>query len=205
MCLNVADNEETVKLMKASGCKGILAGIESFSEKTLKAQNKATVNVVSHYVRQTKTLLKNGISCIGTLMYGFDEDTKEMLFDDTVKVVEELGLGLLHPHIIIPYPHTDYYRRLDEENRLITKEPRYYNGYTIVHRPKNIHPADLQEVFINTRKRFYSWRSILKRMLKHNFLKFPEFLIWNMAYRKPNYDIIPGVKVEEWLKYLKTL
>lgn len=31
MCMHVADNEETVKLMRASGCKGIFVGLESVS------------------------------------------------------------------------------------------------------------------------------------------------------------------------------
>ena len=205
MCLHVADNEETVRLMKASGCKGILVGLESVSEEILKAQKKDTVNLVDQYERQTRVFLKHGINLIGAFMYGFDEDTEEVLFEETPRVVEKMGLSLLHTHMVTPYPHSEYYKTLEKEDRLITKEAKFYNGYTLIHKPKNIHPADLQEGFINTRKEFYSWRSILKRMLKHNFLKYPEYLIWNIAYRKPNYVVVPGVKIKEWLKYLKTL
>lgn len=180
MCLNVADNEETVKLIKASGCRGLLVGLESMSEESLEAQNKEKVNIVSHYVRQSETLLKHGINFIGTLMYGFDQDTATSLFDKTPKLAEKMGLTLLHTHIATPYPHSDFYRILKKENRLITRKAKYYNGYTLIHRPKNMHPADLQEGFINTRRNFYSWRSMLRRMLKHNISKFPEFLIWNI-------------------------
>jgi len=205
VCLNVADNEETVKLMKASGCKGVFVGIESVSEETLKDQNKDAVNIVENYIRQTRTLLKYGLGIVGAIMFGFDTDTKESLFGNTLKLAEKMGITLLQTHLVTPYPHSDYFKILDRENRLITREARYYNGYTAVHRPRNIHPADLQEGFINIRKKFYSWPSVFKRMLKHNFLKYPDFLAWNAMFRQPNYQAVPGVDAKEWLKYLKTL
>ncbi len=205
MCLNVADNVETVKLMKASGCKGILVGLESACEETLRAQKKDKVNVVSRYEEQGEVLRKHGVNFIGTFMYGFDQDTKESLFVDTPKIAERMGLSLLHTHIVAPYPHSEYYATLSKENRLLTKEAKYYNGYTVVHWPRYIHPADLQEGFIQTRKQFYSWRSIFKRMMKHRFSEIPEFLIWNLLYLRPNHQVVPGVQMEEWMRYLKTL
>ena len=45
----------------------------------------------------------------------------------------------------------------------------------------------------------------VKRMAKHNIRKYPEFLVWNKLWGTTNYDVIPGVNVEEWLKYLKTM
>jgi radical SAM superfamily enzyme YgiQ (UPF0313 family) len=205
MCLNVADNEETVKLMKASGCKGILVGLESASEETLRAQKKDTVNLIARYEDQAKVLHKHGVNFIGTFMYGFDQDTKESLFVDTPNIAQRMGMSLLHTHIVTPYPHSEYYATLSRENRLITREAKYYNGYTVVHRPRNIHPADLQEGFINTRKQFYTWRSVLSRMLKHKLSEMPEFLIWNLLYIKPNHQVVPGVRMEDWLKHLRTL
>jgi radical SAM superfamily enzyme YgiQ (UPF0313 family) len=205
MCLNVADNEETVKLMKKSGCKGIFVGIESISEETLRRQNKDTINRVGHYVQQSRTLLKNGINIVGAIMFGFDEDTKESLFVDTPRVLDEMGLTLLQPLMVTPYPHLDYFNILVKENRLITKEAKYYNGYTVVHKPKNIHPAELQEGFIRVRRQFYSWRSLLRRMVKQNFLKLPEFLAWNLLWGPSNYEIIPDVNVWQWLEHLRTL
>jgi radical SAM superfamily enzyme YgiQ (UPF0313 family) len=202
-CLSVADNEETVKLMKASGCRGIFVGIESVSRESLKGQNKETVNRVDNYIRQTRVLLKHGINIIGAMMFGFEQDTKESLFNDTLEIVEQMGLTLLQCHIFTPYPHLDYFKKLNKENRVITTEAKYYNGYTLIHEPAKIHPADLQEGFINIRKQFYSWRSILKRMLKHNLSKFPEFLIENIMFIKPNYESIPGVDIKKWLSYLK--
>lgn len=205
LCFSIADNKETVKLMKASGCRAIFVGIESISKETLIAQNKDAINLVNEYGRQSKTLLKNGIFYLGAFMFGFDQDTKQSLFDDMLDLVEKMGMSGLQTHIVTPYPNSDYYKMLDKENRLITKEAKYYNGYTVVHKPKYIHPADLQEGFINIRKRFYSWPSVIKRMMKHRIWKFPEFLAWNAIFHTPNYQVIPGADIHEWLKYLRTL
>ena len=205
MCLNIADNPETLKLMKASGCKGIFVGIESVSEESLRSQNKDAINQVAEYRRQTRELLRHGINVIGAVMYGFDGDTRDSMFNQTPHLAEKMGLTLLQAHMVTPYPHSDYFKTLESENRLISREPKYYNGYTLVHRPKHLDPAELQEGFIETRKRFYSWRSIFKRMTKHRWSKIPEFLAWNLVFRTPNYQSIPGVDVQKWLDHLKTL
>jgi len=197
MCLNVADNEETVKLMKASGCKGIFVGIESVSEKSLQSQNKETINQVEQYLRQAHILLKHGINIIGAFMFGFDEDTEDSLANQTPEIAIQMGLTLMQAHLVTPYPHSEYFKRLDRENRLTTKEAKYYNGYTVVHKPKNLTPSQLQTCFIDARQQFYAWRSILTRMLKHKVRNYPEFLAWNMIFRRPNYEAIPGVNVKD--------
>jgi radical SAM superfamily enzyme YgiQ (UPF0313 family) len=205
MCLNVADNPETIQLMRASGCKGIFVGLESISKQTITAQRKETVNIVEHYKRQFRTLLKHGISVVVAIMFGFDEDRKDVLFKETLEVLEELGVTLLQDLIFTPYPHMECYPVLERENRIITKEAKYYNGYTVVHKPKHIHPAELQEGVINFRREFYSWPSMLRRMVKHNVMKIPEFLVWNSLWGRTNLEVIPEVNVQNWLSYLRTL
>ena len=205
MCLNVADNQETVKLMKASGCKGIFVGIESVSKESLAGQHKAEINSVDRYVQQARTLIDNGINVIGALMFGFEEDTRTSLFRDTPAVLDQMGLTLLQSHMVTPYPHMEYYRKLEAENRLITREQKYYNGYTVVHRPARMTPAELQEGFFQVRKQFYSIGSILRRMARRRLTQIPEFLLWNAVYYKPNYQAIPGVDALKWLRYLKTI
>ncbi len=205
MCLNIADHEETVKLMKASGCRGIFVGLESISERTLEGQNKGNVNRVKEYARQCKVLLRNGINIIGAFMFGFDEDTKDTLFMETLEWAKDLGLSLMQTHLVTPYPHSQYFKTLKREGRILTTEAKYYNGYTVVHRPSNIHPAELQKGFMEIRKRFYSMGSSARRMIRHRIVKWPEFIVWNAFFRTPNYQVIPGVNVPDWHNYLNSL
>ena len=205
MCLNVADNPETVKLMKAAGCKGIFVGLESISQKVVKAQKKGLVNTIENYKRQLKTLIKNDICVVAAIMFGFDDDTYDGLFKETLAAMKKMGVSLIQGLIFTPYPCLECYAMLEKENRIITREAKYYNGYTVVHQPRRIHPADLQEGVARFRKEFYSWPSILHRMTKHNLKKMPEFILWNRHWRKVNSKIIPEVDPQDWLDYLRTL
>jgi radical SAM superfamily enzyme YgiQ (UPF0313 family) len=205
MCLNVADNTETVKLMKASGCRGIFIGLESINSEILQAQRKEKINIIDNYKQQCRTLLKHRLCVVGAIMFGFDEDRKETTFGHTLKFIEDMGLTLLNDLIVTPYPHMDYYRKLVKEGRLITREAKYYNGYTVVHRPLNMKAADLQKEVLQFRSRFYSWPSILRRIKKHHIAKIPEFLVWNTMWGKNNQAVIPGVNVDKWLAHLKAI
>lgn len=205
ICLNVADSEETVRLMKASGCKGVFVGVESVSDRTLGSLNKDGINARRNYLRQSRTLLRHGINVVAAIMFGCDDDTPEGLFAETPEMLETMGVTLLQDLVFTPYPHLDLFKVLEKEGRIITRESRYYNGYTVVHRPRNIHPAELQERFLGTRRKFYSWRSMARRMSKHRLRALPEFLVWNLLYRTRNYRVIPGVDVDAWLRHLKSL
>ena len=112
-------------------------------------------------------------------MYGFDEDTKESLLDRHPRVLREMGVTLLQTHMVTPYPHSDFFKLLEREKRLITKECKYYNGYTLVHTPKNMSAAKLQDGFFETRRMFYSWGSILRRMRRHRLTKYPGVSRWS--------------------------
>jgi radical SAM superfamily enzyme YgiQ (UPF0313 family) len=205
MCLNVADNKETVKLMKASGCRGIFVGLESINREIIQTQRKEKINVIDNYKRQCRTLLKHRLCIVGAVMFGFDEDRRNSTFDATLEFLEDMGLTLINDLIVTPYPHMDYYRQLVQEGRLVTQEAKYYNGYTAVHRPLRMKAADLQEEVMRFRDRFYSWPSILRRIKKHHIAKIPEFIVWNAMWGKNNYDVIPGVDIDRWLGHLKAI
>lgn len=205
MCLNIGNHKDVLKLMHASGCKGIFVGLESVSKESLASQNKANVNIVDDYKKLAKNILNEKISIVAATMYGFDQDTKESLFKDTLKVLTDMGVTIMQAHIVTPYPHSEYFHTLQEENRLITTDAKYYNGYTIVHKPTKISPYELQKGFIEIRKKFYSLPCTIKRLFHHKPSAWFDFILLNMIYKEPNYQAIPGVDIREWLKYLKQL
>ena len=205
MCLNVAESSETVRLMKRSGCLGIFAGIESVNPESLKGQNKNRINRIDRYTEQCHTFLRHGIQVIGAFMFGFDEDTPRSLTQDTLSLATRMGLTLMQCHLNTPYPHLGYYETLLREGRLLTEEAKYFNGYTVVHRPSRIHPALLQDAFLEVRQRFYSLPCMLHRMVQHRVADWPKFLFWQLLFRKPNYSSIPNVDVNLWHEHLNTL
>lgn len=205
MCLNIGQNKDVLKLMKASGCKGIFVGLESVSKESLASQNKGNVNIVDDYKKLAKNILSEKIAIVAATMYGFDQDTEKTLFKDTLKVLTDMGVTIMQAHIVTPYPHSEYFQMLKEENRLITLDAKYYNGYTIVHKPSKITPYELQKGFIKIRKDFYSLPCAIKRMFHHKPSAWLDFIVLNMIYRQPNYQAIPDVDINKWLMHLKEL
>ena len=91
MCLNIGQNKDVLKLMKASGCKGIFVGLESVSKESLASQNKGNVNIVDDYKKLAKNILSEKIVIVAATMYGFDQDTEKTLFKDTLKVLTDMA------------------------------------------------------------------------------------------------------------------
>ncbi len=79
-------DEETLELMKESGCQMVFLGIESGSNKILKNMNKAVT--VEQYVNGIKLLNKYGIPTFAAYIIGFPGETLET-WGETLSFIEE--------------------------------------------------------------------------------------------------------------------
>lgn len=80
-------DEETVKLMKESGCKGVFLGIESGSQKILDNMNKKST--IEQYRNGIALLKKYNIITFASLIIGFPGETYET-FRETVDFIKEV-------------------------------------------------------------------------------------------------------------------
>lgn len=81
-------DEETVRLMKDSGCIGVILGIESGSDIMLKSMNK---QVTASQYRKSMKLLKDhghGIAIVASFFIGFPGETNETV-EETYRFIEE--------------------------------------------------------------------------------------------------------------------
>lgn len=80
-------DEETVELMKKSGCNGVFLGFESGNQEMLNRMNKS---VTIEELKKGHTLLKNyEITTIGLFFIGFPGETTNTV-KDTVNFIEEI-------------------------------------------------------------------------------------------------------------------
>ncbi len=79
-------DEETVALMKESGCEGVFLGIESGNQQILQNMNKAAS--VEKYREGLRLLKKYGIITYASFIIGFPGETYETV-RDTVEFIEE--------------------------------------------------------------------------------------------------------------------
>ncbi len=120
-------------------------------------------NEIEHLERALKKIKKMGILIHASMVFGFDNDTKNT-FNETVQFLIKNKVSTASFNVLTPYPGTKIYEDLKKENRLITTDWRYYDHNTVVFKPKNMTPLELQIGKVNARKKLYSRSSVLMRL-----------------------------------------
>ncbi|MBR8535780.1 B12-binding domain-containing radical SAM protein [Carboxylicivirga sediminis] len=174
-------DDELIRLAAESGCQSLFLGIESVSVKQLLSMRKS-IKEIQHLERAFKKVKKMGILIHASIVFGFDDDTKE-IFDETVQFLVRNKVSTVSFNVLTPYPGTKVYEKLKNEDRLITTDWKYYDHNTVVFKPKNMTPLELQMGKINARKKFYSKTSVLKRLLGNWYKPFV-YLSMNLGHMK---------------------
>ena len=182
----LVNDDELMQLAAESGCQALFFGIESVAEEQLKSMRKA-IKEIENLEKALKKIKKMGILIHASMVFGFDNDKKE-IFDETVQFLIKNKVSTVSFNVLTPYPGTKTYEDLKKENRLITTDWRYYDHNTVVFKPKNMTPYELQMGKINARKNFYRISSVLKRLSGN---------LYNpVIYFATNYGHMKQVKVE---------
>lgn len=141
--INVADNSELLDTMEKSGCRTLFIGFESINPDNINQIHKNGVNKTYKYEEQIKRLHDKGIKIFGSFIVGFDDDT-ESVFDDIYEFCVKTKVDFPIVNCLTPFPGTDLYYRLIQENRIIDSNWDKYNLNNVVIRPKNMEPDELQ-------------------------------------------------------------
>lgn len=174
-------DDELLRLAAESGCKSLFLGIESVSEERLKSMRKV-IKEPELLESSLKRIKKMGILIHASMVFGFDNDTKEV-FDETVRFLKRNRVSTVSFNVLTPYPGTKVYENLKNENRLTTTDWRYYDHNTVVFKPRNMTPYELQIGKVNARKEFYSILSVLKR-LSGNLYNPVIYFLMNLGHMK---------------------
>ncbi|MGA2729024.1 MAG: radical SAM protein [Terracidiphilus sp.] len=158
-----AQDDELLDAAARSGCKQLFFGLESVSQSSMKEVHKG-FNQVELYARTIKRVHAHGISVQAGIVFGFDHDTPA-IFKDTLDFLEEMAVQNATFNILIPYPGTPLFQRLDAQGRILTRDWRKYNGRAdVVFRPNQMSVDELLAGFRYANERFYSLQSVAKRL-----------------------------------------
>jgi len=153
---------ELMQLAADSGCKVLFLGIESIGEEQSKSFKKS-IKEIKELEDSLKKIKEMGILIHASIVFGLDSD-KKGIFDETVKFLIKNKVSTVSFNVLTPYPGTKVYEDLKNENRLTTRDWRYYDHNTVVFEPKNMSRYELQMGKTGARKKFYSISSVLKRL-----------------------------------------
>lgn len=196
---NAARDEEFVELAARSGCKALFLGFESISQESLQATNKAH-NRVEDYRQLIANLHRNKVAVHLGVMFGFDQDDLG-IFRRTADFLDESAVDVATISMLVPMPGTATFRRLHKEGRILTTDWSKYDGKKhCVFEPARMSPQELEAGTEWVARRFYSPRSIRRRLAKSstgiwwNLPRNLGYMLANFSNSGPSWD--PGQRLQ---------
>lgn len=104
-------DEETIELMKESGCEGVFLGIESGSQKILDNMNKKST--VEKYRKGLSLLKEYGIITFASFITGFPGETYDT-YKETISFIEEQQPDFYRTQLWYCEPITAIYKQKDK-------------------------------------------------------------------------------------------
>jgi radical SAM superfamily enzyme YgiQ (UPF0313 family) len=108
-------DRESLRIMRASGCRRVLLGIESGVDLLLENVNKTFTTETTR--RAVRMLREEGIDAVGLFMIGLPGETPEMT-RQTIDFAKSLDLDFAKFAITVPFPGSQMFEDLRREGRL---------------------------------------------------------------------------------------
>jgi radical SAM superfamily enzyme YgiQ (UPF0313 family) len=158
----ISRNDKLLAAMRASGCQGIILGLESPNAATLRQAGKRYVNA-DEYLDRIHKIHSHRISIWGSFIFGFDTDNWHNCME-TVRFAQRAGLCMSCYPILTPYPGTAVYDQYLAQGRLLTQDWDKYNGATVVFQPQRMTVEELRYAQMAAFHEFYQPSSAMRRL-----------------------------------------
>jgi radical SAM superfamily enzyme YgiQ (UPF0313 family) len=191
--LNISKNDYLLRLMKKTGCLGLLIGFESLDKRTLqssgKSQNLRDSQEPEHtYQEFIKKLHKHEIAVNGYFCFGY-EDTSESMHQ-SLDFILHSDIDITNTPILIPSPGTALHKKLWDKIEF-KDYPGDWNKYLgrLVYTPRNMAKKEFYRSYILLSQKLNSLRQVFRRALRSLKWTGSPFqtlmiLLFNLGYRK---------------------
>ena len=164
--IDIARNDDLLRIMRRSGCVCVLIGFETLNPAVLSQMDKAVNAKAGSYESAVAAFRKHGIGVYGTFVFGYDDDGPES-FQKTFEFAKRHGFFFTAFNHLVPFPGTPLYDRLKREGRLLHDKwwlSKDYRFGDVAFRVKGMSECQLAEMCYKFRQRFYGPGSIIRRM-----------------------------------------
>ncbi len=165
--LDITRNLKLMDLLERAGNWGNVVGFETITRESLRDGGKApNIPHFSGYKEEVRILRDHGMQSWAAFTPGYDHDTLASIAA-TVDFALESKFTFAAYNILIPYPNTPLYSKLEREGRLLYDgkwwlHPQYrFNHAAFV--PRNMSPDELTEACHAARTRYNLLSSLLVR------------------------------------------
>jgi radical SAM superfamily enzyme YgiQ (UPF0313 family) len=132
--IDLADDEELMKLMQTANFNSVFVGIETPEEASLLSCGKVQ-NTGKNLEQKVKILQRNGFQVQGGFIVGFDTDTNKT-FDNMIKFIQKSGIVTAMVGLLSALPETKLYKRLQEAGRILKMPTGNNTDFTMNFLPK---------------------------------------------------------------------
>lgn len=160
--INFARDSELMRLARESGCYGVFIGFETFSNESIRDAGKG-VNRPDEYLRDIGRIHAAGIKVWGSFIFGFDNDSLDV-FRQTLEFIEKSGMEFAQFSLLTPLPGTALFRQFEDERRIVHRDWSKYDLGSIVFDHPLVSAQRLHFEKNHAWRRFYSIRSMLRRL-----------------------------------------
>lgn len=161
--VSLAEDVELLRLMKRSGCLGLLIGFESV-QKAAQNEVRKIKNLRIDFYEAMRRFHDEGFGVLGAFVLGFDHENRDV-FDQTLEFIMRSCIDCAELRILTPYPGTRLYDRLLSEGRLFEQDwwLRGYPPDTLLYQPRGMTADELLDGFASLNRQAYSFSAMTKR------------------------------------------
>jgi|GEM_PF-191248 len=140
--IKLADDPELLEAAAQSGCRELLIGIETPSQAALNETGKGFVS--PEQIKEKIAKFHDfGIQVSSSMIFGFDTHTKD-IFAESEEFCRYIELDEVEGVLLIPFPGTPLFKKLEEEDRILTRDWSQYDGANTVFRPAGMSVDELE-------------------------------------------------------------
>jgi radical SAM superfamily enzyme YgiQ (UPF0313 family) len=166
--INMADDEELLRLATKAGCIGVFIGFESPTEEGLVEVHKKFNNQKGRdfkaYVRRIQ---RHGISVVGSFIMGLDVD-EQGIGRQIADTANRYGVDVITVLFLTPLPGTRLWERMESEGRIIANcfpgDWKYYTLTFPVASYEHLSWAEILKEMNSCNRLFYCYTRIMHRV-----------------------------------------
>jgi radical SAM superfamily enzyme YgiQ (UPF0313 family) len=166
--ISIARDPELLDLMRESGCRQILVGLESPTPAGLdgvELRRNFKLRQLPDYEGAVREIQSRGIAVNGCFILGLDGDTPAV-FDEIHAFAERTSLFDVQLTVVTPFPGTPLRESLRQQGRLLHEGKEAWRRCTLFdpdYLPRSMSPEELQAAFLKLAFRVYDPASAVKR------------------------------------------
>ncbi len=144
---------ESLNLMRQAGCRLVFIGVESGNQAILdKIHKETSMSQIEKYFDNTR---KARMDSLASLSFGFPGESKQTIQNTIEWVINRLDPSLALFTLATPYPGTQFYKEMIQQNKITEHDYSKYNLFNPITDLSGISREEMKDLTKLAYKRFY--------------------------------------------------